>query len=199
MFLTPTYETFFRRATIKQMNVKTENTKDKALDAARLADRLLIDVIVGTRSIDIFYKMNSNNTIHPVVFHGKLRMCYSHILLGLSKFTEFYKAYNDVIPVDCRIQCKNVSEIIECKGINKFRNKYVAHLIDKKTGRSLNLDEIEKYLDGFFGEDETNFIKWVNDQENVFPSTVVSVIEKTRDEIMKQNGISKKEMNQWQY
>lgn len=173
------------------------DSKDRALDAARLADRLLIDVIVGTRSIDIFHKMNFNNKIHPVVFHGKLRMCYSQILLGLSKFTEFYKAYHDIIPTDCRTPCKNIMKIIKNKGIYEFRSKYVAHLIDEKTGRPLNLDKLEEYLDGIFGEDETKFIRWVNDQKNIFPTTVVSVIEKTRDEIMKQNMISKEEMNQW--
>ena len=183
------------------MNVKAENTTNKALDAARLVDKLLIDVIVGTRSIDIFHKMNSNNTIHPVVFHGKLRMCYSHILLGLSKFTEFYEAYNDVIPVDCKIPCKNVLKIIKGKGIKELRNKYFAHLIDKKTGRPLNLVEIEECLDRLFGngQDGTNFIRWVNGQKNVFPNTVVSVIEKTRDGILKQNRISKEKMNQWKY
>jgi hypothetical protein len=101
--------------------------------------------------------------------------------------------------VDCRAPCKNVMKIIKSKGIYEFRSKYVAHLIDEKTGRPLNLDELEEYLDGIFGRDETNFIRWVNDQKNVFPTTVVSVIEKTRDEIMKQNGISKEEMNQWKY
>jgi len=88
-------------------------------------------------------------------------------------------------------------KIIEGKSIYDFRSKYVAHLIDQKTGRPLNFDELEQYIDGIFGKDEANFIRWVNDQKNVFPSTVVSVIEKTRDEIMKQNQISKEEMTQW--
>ncbi len=174
------------------------DTKERSLDAARLADRLLIDVIVGTRSIDIFNKMNSSNMIqHPVIFHGKLRMCYSHILLGLSKFIELYEAYHDVIPADCRTPCKNIMKIIKSKGIHEFRSKYVAHLIDKETGRPLNLDELAIYLDGIFGEDDAKFIRWVNDQKNDFPNTVVSVIEKTRDRIMEQNGILKEEMNQW--
>jgi hypothetical protein len=179
------------------MSATAENTRDRALDAARLVARLLIDVIVGARSLDIFDSLNSKTAIPPVVFHGMRRMCYSETLLGLSKFTEFYQAYHDVIPADCKTSCKNVMKIIQSKGIHEFRSKYVAHLIDRKTGRPLNLDELERYVEKIFGHDDTTFISWVNDQKNIFPTTVVSVLEKTRDEIMKENGISKEEMNQW--
>ena len=72
-------------------------------------------------------------------------------------------------------------KIIESKGIYDFRNKYVAHVIDENTGRPLNLNELEVYIGAIFGEDETSFIKWVNDQTNVFPTTLVSVLEKTWD------------------
>jgi len=179
------------------MSAAAENTRNRALDAARLMDRLLVDVTVGTRSLEIFDSLNSKTAIHAVVFYGMHRMCHSQTLLGLSKFIEFYKTYHDVIPVDCKTPCKSVMKIIESKQIYEFRSKYVAHLIDEKTGRPLNLDELEQYLGGIFGQDETNFIRWINDQKNIFPTTVVSVLEKTRDEIMKQNGISKEEMNQW--
>ncbi len=179
------------------MAATVQNRRGRALDAARLLDRLLIDVIVGTRSLDIFERLNSKNTIHAVVFHGMRRMSHSHTLLGLSKLIEFYKAYNSLIPPACRIPCKNMMKIIESKKIYDFRSKYVAHVIDEDTGRLLNLNELEDYIDAIFGQDEMNFFKWVNDQKNVFPTTVVSVLEKTRDEMMKENGISKREMSQW--
>ncbi len=179
------------------MAITVQNKRDRALDAARLLDRLLIDVIVGTRSLDIFESMNSNNPIQPVVFHGMRRMSHSHTLLGLSKFIEFYRTYHDLIPPACRTPCKNMMKIIESKGIYDFRNKYVAHVIDENTGRPLNLNELEVYIGAIFGEDETSFIKWVNDQTNVCPTTLVSVLEKTWDEMMKENGISEEEMSQW--
>ncbi len=87
--------------------------------------------------------------------------------------------------------------MIKGKRIDEFRSKYVAHLIDKKTGRPLNLDQLERYVEGIFGQVEAGLIKWVNDQKNIFPTTVVSVLERTRDEIMKGNGISREEMTQW--
>ena len=87
-------------------------------------------------------------------------------------------------------------KIIESKKIYDFRSKYVAHVIDEDTGRPLNLNELEDYIGAIFGQDETSFIRWVNDQKNIFPTTVVSVLEKTRDEMMRENGISKGEMSQ---
>jgi len=179
------------------MTTTVQNTRDRVLDAARLLDRLLVDVVVGTRSLEIFERLNSKTTIRPVVFHGMQRMSHSQTLLGLSKFIEFYKAYHNLIPLACRSPCKNMMKIIKSKKIYDFRSKYVAHVIDEVTGRPLNLNELEGYIEAIFGQDETNFIKWVNDQKNVFPTTVVSVLEKTRDEIMKENGISKEEMSQW--
>jgi len=179
------------------MATTAQNGRGRALDAARLLDRLLIDVVVGTRILDIFESQNSKNTIQPVVFHGMRRMSHSHTLLGLSKFIEFYKTYHDLIPPACRTPCKNMMKIIESKKIYDFRSKYVAHVIDEDTGRPLNLNELEDYIGAIFGQDETSFIRWVNDQKNVFPTTVVSVLENTRDEMMKENGISKEEMSQW--
>ena len=68
------------------MATTAQNGRGRALDAARLLDRLLIDVVVGTRILDIFESQNSKNTIQPVVFHGMRRMSHSHTLLGLSKY-----------------------------------------------------------------------------------------------------------------
>ena len=178
------------------MTTIVQNGRSRALDAIRLLDRLLIDIVVGTRSLDIFESLNSKNTIQPVVFHGMRRMSHSHTLLGLSKFIEFYKTYHGLIPPACRAPCKNMMKKIESKKIYDFRSKYVAHVIDEDTGRPLNLNELEDYIGAIFGQDETSFIRWVNDQKNVFPTTVVSVLENTRDEMMKENGISKGELSQ---
>jgi hypothetical protein len=171
--------------------------KTRALDGARLLDRLLIDVIVGTRSLEIFERLNRQKTIHPVVFHGMRRMCHSQTLLGLSKFLEFYDAYHDLIPTECKEHCKNIKKGIEAKKIYDFRSKYVAHLIDKSTGRPLDPDQLDHYVRNIFGDDERHFILWVNDQKKKFPETVVSVLERTRDGIMKDHAITKDEMNQW--
>ncbi|HYA12737.1 MAG TPA: hypothetical protein VEF33_00190, partial [Syntrophales bacterium] len=150
-----------------------------------------------TRSLEIFEGLNRKTTIHPVVYHGMRRMCQSQTILGLSKFLEFYGAYHDLIPKDCKERCKNIKKGIEAKKIYDFRSKYVAHLIDKETGRPLDLDQLDYYVASIFGEDERHFILWVNDQSKKFPETVVSVLERTRDGIMAEHAISKDEMNPW--
>ena len=87
-------------------------------------------------------------------------------------------------------------KIIESKKIGDFRNKYVAHIIDNETGRPLNIEELDVYLKSIYGHDRSHFVSWVNDRKNNFPDTVVSVVARTRDFIMKDNGITKEEMNQ---
>lgn len=172
-------------------------TKEHALEAARLLDRLLVDLVVGTRSLEIFNAINGKREIRPEVFHGMLRMCHSHILLGLFKTIEFYKTYHDLIPKSCRVPFKDLMKSVQAKKIDKFRNKYIGHIIDEKTGRPLNMQELEAYLSSIYGEDDSQFVSWVNDQKNLFPSTACSVLESTRDEIMKEHGIAKQEMSQW--
>ena len=171
--------------------------KSRALDGARLLDRLLIDVIVGTSSLDVFEGLNHQTTIQPVVYNGMRRMCHSQTLLGLSKFLEFYDAYHDLIPKECKEHCRNIKKGIEAKKIYDFRNKYLAHLIDNSTGRPLDLDLLDHYLRDIFGDDERNFVRWVNDKIRSFPETVVSVLERTRDSIMTNHTITKEQMNQW--
>jgi hypothetical protein len=172
-------------------------TRERALDAWGLVDRLLVDVVVGTRSLDIFESLNSKVAIRPAVYAGMRRMCHSQTLLGLAKFAEFYETYRGLIPADCRAPCKDTVKTFKRKRIHEFRSKYVAHLVDKETGRPLNLDQLERYVAGIYGQDEAGFVRWVHDQKNVFPTTVVSVLERTRDEIAKEHGISMGEMIRW--
>ena len=43
--------------------------------------------------------------------------------------------------------------------------------------------------------DEDAFLKWVNDpQGNRFPDTIVGIVEKTRDRIGEENGLSKEDI-----
>ena len=169
-------------------------TESRELSASRILDRLLIDVIVGTRSLEILDTLNARVQIAAPIYHGMRRMAHSHTLLGLCKFSEFYDEFHDLIPNECRTPCKNIKKLIKSKKIYEFRSKYVAHITDEKTGRPLNPDELENYIQSIFGVDDSNFVRWVNDQVNEFPKTVVSVLEKTRDGIMAANNISKEQM-----
>ena len=171
--------------------------KERAIEAAQLFDRLMIDLIIGTRSLEIFEAFNRNKQLLAVTYHGMRRMAYSHIILSLNKYLELYQAYHDVIPASCRKECKRLMKIIESKPIEEFRHKYVGHLLDKKTKRPLSVTELENIIPRIYGEDETIFLHWVNKRGRKYPETVVSILQKTRDEIMQDNAISKEEFDQW--
>ena len=88
-------------------------------------------------------------------------------------------------------------KIIGSKPIEEFRNRYVGHLLNDKTKRPLSLEEIIDVTSRIYGENEATFINWVNKKGRTYPETVVSILEKTRSEIMREYNISKEEFDQW--
>lgn len=170
------------------------NPKTKAIEATRILNMLLLDLIVGTRSLDIFNKILTKKPWGKAE-PGMIRMCHYHFLFALDKIVEFYDCYHLIIPVDCKKEYKGIVRQINKKGIVEFRNKYVGHIRNRDTGRPLDVKELETYLTRIYGESEEIFISWINDHKNVFPSTVVSIVEYTRDGIMEKYSVSDEDIN----
>jgi hypothetical protein len=171
------------------------NKKSRAIDAARILNMLRLELIVGTRSLEIFNKILPHRELGGAAEQGMIRMCHFHFLLSLCKFVEFYDHYHSIIPEDCKQQFKGAVREINKKGIIEFRNKYIGHILEKRTGRPLDLINIETYLHRIYGNDDEVFIAWINDHKNIFPTTVVSVVEHTRTRIMESYSISDIDIN----
>lgn len=123
------------------------------------------------------------------------KICLSHLVLSLFKFIEFYERFHSVVPDAHRDECKKLVKTINQKGIVEFRNKCVGHIWDKKSNRPLLNSEIMVRLDHMTNRDIGGFLSWLNNPSgNVYPSTVVSIVETVRDALMTQYAISPNEI-----
>lgn len=123
------------------------------------------------------------------------RMCMSYLILTLEKWIEFYDRYNKIIPSDLHSACKNLTKEIVAKDIRGFRNKHIGHIWDNKSKRPLYNSEILHRFNEITKNDVEGFLKWVNDpSNNVFPKTVVSIVETVRDRLAQSFNIDYNEI-----
>lgn len=113
------------------------------------------------------------------------KICLFHLVIGLSKFDEFYRRFRQVIPLEHRDVCKGLVHDLKQKGVIDFRNKCVAHIWDDDHQRPLVHSEIIARFDRITGGNISSFLDWINDPRgNTYPSTVVSIVETVRDALM---------------
>ena len=74
----------------------------RAVEAARLLSYFILDLIAGTRGLEIFEApaIAPNVTHHMAVALN--RMAVSHLVVTLAKWSEFYRRYASILPADVR-------------------------------------------------------------------------------------------------
>jgi hypothetical protein len=165
--------------------------KQKAVEAFRVLNEFLGDLVVGIRSLELFESPAIAGRVSSGTLTSMRRMCLSHVLLTLSKFVEFYRYYRRQIPADCLAVCKNLQKELVGRGVVEFRNKRLGHIWDSDKNRPLTSQETDAYIDSIIAGDQAAFLKWVNNPHgNRFPATIVGIVEKTRDRIREENGFS---------
>lgn len=86
---------------------------------------------------------------------------YAMLALTLCKVMEFHTAFRRYLPDDLRAELDAINSRISKSGIINYRNKYVGHLFDKKTGKPLRLDKIMDYWNALLdSQTEEQFRKW---------------------------------------
>lgn len=169
--------------------------RERALQAYRLLNDMLLDLLVGPRSIELYDSSGFTSHMTPVTLTGLKRMTISHTIVSLAKWVEFYDRYKQVIPQDVREQAKALSAEILRRGVRDFRNKVVGHIWDDDAKRPLLREEIDSYFERMFPNGRRAFMLWVNDPaDQVFPNTVVSVVQKVRDRIAEEHAITEQEV-----
>ena len=122
-------------------------------------------------------------------------MCLSRLFLTLDKWAEFYARFHHVVPADCRGACKQLVKEVARRKIRSFRNTFVGHIWSKKSRRPFTQDEIGAAVLETVEGDQEAFVRWCNNHEaNVYPTTVVSIIERARDRIREEFGLSEAEL-----
>lgn len=157
----------------------SDSTNAHTDQAVAILNYLLGDVVAAVEVRRLYLSTGQANASAAVS-----RMALSYLFLTLDKWIEFYERFGRVIPEDCREPAKVLKKEIEQRGIRRFRNTFVGHIWDKKRARPLTADEVAEAADAIVKGDEDAFCRWCNDPDgNVYPNTVVSVIERTRDRL----------------
>ena len=169
--------------------------RTKAIQAADTLNDFVGDFVSGVmllREYDGHYRAGRIKLPLMVTVQ---KICLSHLILSLCKFAEFYDRFKGVIPSEHQSTCRSLVRTITQKGVVEFRNKCVGHIWDKDQGRPLLNSEIMDRLDRMTDQNVDTFMKWLNDPKaNVYPSTVVSVVETVRDSLMTKYSLSPDEI-----
>lgn len=170
--------------------------RERALDAVAILNDLVGDFVTGSMSHRLFLKSFKEGKITQDQMIGIQKMCLSHLALALCKCIEFWEKYHDLISEEQREDYKDLINKIGKRNVRGFRNKYIGHIWDQKEKRPLFTSEIMKYFDSF-SEDGSlyTFLDWINKpNENVFPLTVVSIVESLRDSLQNEYSIQPDEI-----
>ena len=169
--------------------------KSKAIEANKILNDLIGDLVIGTRTIDhLFHPLLSSQVDKPYKI-GITRLCIFHIIITLTKYIEFYKHFKIIIPKDALNNCKDLVNILQKKQIIEFRNKVVGHIWNNDRNAPITDREHDILLQHIYGGDFNSFLLWINDQkDNVFPKTVISIIENVKKKIAESYKIDDSEI-----
>lgn len=152
------------------------------------------DLVAGTQVYWLLQKQLEARPAREPVPTVVRRMCLAHLIIALSKWSELYKRYRDVISEDVSPVAKSLSREIEARGIIKFRNKVVGHVWDDELKRALTADEIEERLSQVLGGSVDEFLLWINNPTCPNTNTVVGTLERVHDRIKTDWGFTKEDL-----
>lgn len=167
----------------------------KAIEAYRILNDFVGDLVAGTRSLEAFELPGFGSQIGANTQLVLRRMCLSHLVVTLSKWSELYDRYKPVIPSESRAACLELRKEIEKRGIRDFRNAVVGHIWDSKLKRPLMRAEVDTRLAQVLGDSQSSFLAWINNPTgNLFPKTVVTICEAVREGIRAEHGLNDTEI-----
>lgn len=169
---------------------KDFDPRERAVEATRLLNSFLVDFIVGTRGLEIFDSPAIAPKVTQRIAIGLNRMAISHLSICLAKWTEFYRSYGAILPLDVRSACLKVHNEVISRGIVDFRNKVIGHIADDNTKRPWTAAEIDEHFNRMFAGNREDFLRWINNPEaNIFPHSVVAITEHVRDRLRTDYGV----------
>ena len=172
----------------------SQNRKN-AIDAADLLNDLVGDIITGVMVFREYDQQYRTKSIPLTMMSPIQKMCLSHLMLSLSKWLEIHKNYHALFPSATVDVCRHLNKVIRQRGIPDFRNVCIGHIWNKKTRSPLVHSEIMSRLVTIADGNLHEFLNWLNNPEgNTYPNSVVSIIEKIRDDIVAQYNIQPNEI-----
>jgi hypothetical protein len=177
---------------IKKMET-AENSR--AAEAANVLNDFIGDFITG---VMVFREYSQQYQMGKMTLEAMVpiqKMCFSNIVLAFAKFEEFWNHYHELIPQKYCVDCKNILKSLRARKVKDFRNKCVGHIWDKEKHRPLAHSEVMCALSTLAAPDFDSFLNWVNTPRgNVYPNTVVSIVEAVRDALILQHDLLPEEV-----
>lgn len=174
-----------------------KHTRDDAVDAAIILNDFVGDITSGVVVL-MHYRarlLNDSDSRHALTAVQK--MCLSHLILTLYKWLEFYEKYHNLFEDQLKEQCKQLTTRIKKRNVINFRHKCIGHIWDNDKNRPVYNSEIHAYLNKIMLNDTNEFLCWLHNPDgNKYPNSVVSIIEKCRNDIAKTHGIEYSEILQ---
>ncbi len=168
------------------------NRKERAIQAWRLLNDFVGDIVAATRVPEA---MERSRILNQRALRVTNRMCFSHLIITLSKWAELYERYASLIPEDCQSACRDLRKEINRRKIRGFRNKCVGHIWDKDVKRPLTEQELDNYINAIVDNNPDTFLEWLNNpRANEFPNTVVSIVGTTRHRLRETFAITDDEL-----
>ena len=169
--------------------------KARAIDATDVLNNFIGDFITGVMVFREYSAHLKAGKLSLEMMVGIQKMCVSNVILAFAKFEEFWKHYHDVVPAEHRAASKSILKAIRTRKITEFRNHVVGHIWNTTERRPLRQSEIMKALEYVTAQDFGAFLDWINNPKaNIYPSTVVSIVEAVRDSIVAAYSISPAEV-----
>lgn len=164
-------------------------SSDRHQEAVSILDMLILDTMVGLRSLDIFSDINDKRSLSVNMRAGLTRLSTTHLILALAKWMEFYERYKSLIPERTAVSAKIVYKDLKGRGVRDFRNKVAGHIWDKDVGKPLSKEDTQKWLARVIGPDEAAFNRWIyNPDATDRTSHLVGLTEKIRNALRKEGA-----------
>ena len=169
--------------------------RDSILDAIYVLNDIFDALVAGTMVFENYQSKHSTGKLSKAGIVAVQKMCVSHIVLGLSRLVEFWENYHHLVPEELRPEVKALVAKIQRKELMRYRNTVVAHIRDKKLGRVRTQLEAVELLNQISDNNPQAFLSWLNNpSDHAYPNSVVSIVERLRDEIRDAHSVSAAEV-----
>lgn len=172
-----------------------DTDRNTILDAIYVLNDIFDNLVAGTMVFDRYQSRYESGGLTQPGIVAVQKMCVSHIVLGLSKFLEFWEYYHHLVPDEMRPEVKATVSKLQSQDLRRFRNTVVAHIRDKKLGRTRTQFEAIELLNRISDNNPKAFLTWINSpNDNVYPKNLVSIVESLRDHLREEHSISANEV-----
>jgi hypothetical protein len=169
--------------------------KNSIRDVIYVLNDIFDCLVAGTMVFDRYQNMYESGEFSQPGIIAVQKMCVSHLTLGLSKLVEFWEYYHYFVPDDLRPEVKATVSKLQSRDLKHFRNTVVAHVWDKKLGRTRTQLEVIEQLNRISDNNPKAFLSWLNNPSgNVYPKNLVSIVETLRDRLREEHSVSAEEV-----